>query len=437
MAILTKIIKAFKRQIEVDENRIQEMVVPQKLKYGKMKMNTKVIIPENFDFAFGYNGHAYDIIKNVESFEVNGLTIPRCVKKFKLAKPNKNGRYPDSFKVNCYYIGLIEYNFEWKTYRKMQFKDENFGIFKAGASGDITLKVNDSEKFLQSLLLVYSYLKKDEPKQIVNSWLSEISTNFIEKNNYSMKELLEKQVVSTALKEHLVNKLNTYGLEVIEFNLLNIEIPKKYTANFMIAKPQEQNMNTSDNARNVLFNPEYKLPTKQEEEKEIIEDVQEKQPTIAENIVNAQTVEEKKKFLFSTNKNEENELEKVDAHKSLFGNQEEVEKQNKTKKSFFGNEEKNSLPENTNTESVFTNFFETKESEGASDSVFYSWGIDNKKNINLDIQSNEKERNFVDLTQKSLYHKDRETKICPYCGEVNSIDNDFCCNRDCKKYMGD
>ena len=434
MNIINKIIKAFKKQIEVDENRIQEMVVPQKLKYGKMKMHTKIIIPENFVFAFAYNGHTYDIIQNVESFDVNGLTIPKCVKKFRLDKIDKNGKYPDSFKVNCYYIGLIDYKLEWKTYRKMQFKDENFGIFKAGASGDITVKVNDSEKFLQSLLLVYSYLKKDEPKYIVNSWLSEITTKFIEKNNYSMKDLLEKEVVATALKQHIENKLNTYGLDVIDFNLTNIEIPKKYTQNFKILSPQEQEMNMSGNAKDILFNPNYQSPKKQDEP---TQEIEEKQPTVAENILNAETVEEKKKLLFPTS-NDETPKTKVDAHKSLFGSYEKMESEKSEMALFENNVTSEKVESNINNDgSVFTNFFETNSTNQNSNSVFNSWNVADDKNTNSDTVIKQNERKFVDLTQKSLYHKDNVTKICPYCGEINNIDNDFCCNINCKKYMGE
>lgn len=346
MGILSKIKSMFKKDIKLDEKRTQEFVILHKLKKNTLNLETKVTVDEKFCLVFANDGKVYDILPSGE-WEINGLTIPKCVKKFKLAKPDKNGNFPKNFKIRLYYVYLYSIVIDFKSYRKLEFIDNNIGRFVASLSGKCTLKVENSLLFMKCLFTVYNHLKQDEVKFILSDWISEFVTDKTQKLNPPIEKLLKNFEIERELEEKLKVKLATYGLNLEKLELDEIKISKKALKKYNTIKEAEE----FEEHKKITLSPNTSLPF---------------------------NIDKSVEFNYNTELDENINLMKKDTIDSNFNN----------------------------TDTVFTDWTNKTEREN---------------------------KIFVDLNQKSLYDISiKETKICPYCREVNNINNKRCkfCEKD-------
>lgn len=201
------------KEIRLENKFAGELVYPV-LNRKKLKVGSTVIIPEDYAFVLGYDGKVLDVY-TAGKVELNLISMPETVKKLKLSKPDKNGKFAKKIKVNGYYVNLKEFVSPFKTFRKMLFKDERIGYFKAKTSGEIILYVKDPKQYMKAMLTQYSYLKKGEGIEILNNFISEYLTNKIEKNNYSVKQMLSDTAsISNHILPDMQKKFSKYGVEI-------------------------------------------------------------------------------------------------------------------------------------------------------------------------------------------------------------------------------
>lgn len=227
MGLIKTIKRWFKKDISIDFDISSFLVFVYKLKNQCIKLQTKITIPENFDFIIGKNGKVLDLLSSGEN--VLSLTnLPVSVKKFKLDKVDKYGKLPNKFEANAYFLNLKVFEYvKWNGYRKARVFDKDYGPIRFSLSGAYAFKISNSSVFMSNLLKIYDYLKNKEAEKILEGFISELVIYEIEKQNYGLEILKNKDALTDLLFEPVCQKMNTYGVEVLGFIIEKITIKHK------------------------------------------------------------------------------------------------------------------------------------------------------------------------------------------------------------------
>lgn len=217
----------FKKDIVLNFDISSNLIFVYKLKNGQVRLNHKVIVPNNFDFVIAKKGKVFDILKSGEH-ELSLSTLPKCVKSFKLDKPGGDGKLPKTFETNVYFVNLklFEYN-KWECYRKISLNDKCLGNYSIWIEGGFAFSVANSFRFVNSLLKIYDYLKNKEAESILESFLSEFVVDEIEKNNYKIEQVSNLDVLTDLVYEKLCERMVAFGIEIQGFIIEKIKMSKK------------------------------------------------------------------------------------------------------------------------------------------------------------------------------------------------------------------
>ena len=230
----------FRSDICPDEDKLKDIVTPYSLKNGAIKIDTKVVVPQNCAFVLGHNGKALDSFREGEYF-LCAATLPECCKKLKIHKPDKKGNLKKKFKVDAYFMNFKEYTFLFNTGRCVEMGNRAMGIFTAGAEGKVKLTIKDPRQFMTSLLAEFAYLRSGEAQKIVESWVEDCVIHCFRKNNFALSELISiNPLVLEKCKTDVSLILSKQGLLVLEFEFTNFLLPKKHQKEYNENKKKQQ-----------------------------------------------------------------------------------------------------------------------------------------------------------------------------------------------------
>ena len=371
MGIFSKLKNLFVSGITFDESKSKGVVSPQKLKGSKVKIDSKVTVPQNYSFVLASSGRCLDVFGAGEFF-LCAATLPECCKKLKIHKTDKKNKIKKSFKADAYFVNLNTFELDFKTNSKAELGGKASGIFHVGMQAKIKLKIVDVKKFMQVLLDEYAYLKQNEAEKIVLAYLSDFVVDILYKYNFALSEFLScNSLVDENVTTQLGHKVAKMGLILEDLCDIKFIMPKKYQ------KEYEQNYKKLHEPNDV--EPEQSVEQKEEERAGVMQE-QITQTSIP-NVKQQPKVAEDDYMPFGS----------IVIETSSVPKNEEVE----------------------HVDSDSQNNAEPQEQE-----------------LNQEDQS--KEQEFVDLNLNNLYKSDRTGKKCKFCGLVNSSDATVCeiCNND-------
>lgn len=230
----------FRSDICPEEEKLKDIVTPYALKNGAIKVDTKLVVPQNCAFVLGHNGKALDCFREGE-YVLCAATLPECCKKLKIHKPDKNGNLKKKFKVDAYFMNFKEYIFVFNTGKCVEMGNRAMGIFTAGAEGKIKIAINDPRQFMTSLLAEFAYLRSGEAQKIVESWVEDCVIHCFRKNNFALSELISiNPLIMEKCKTDVSLILAKQGLLVLEFEFTNFLLPKKYQKEYNENKQKQQ-----------------------------------------------------------------------------------------------------------------------------------------------------------------------------------------------------
>ncbi|MDD4816046.1 MAG: SPFH domain-containing protein [Clostridia bacterium] len=227
MGLIAYFKKKFSKDIKTEQDISGYLVFPFKAKNNKIYLNCKAVVPQDTVLVFGSNGKTFDCLQAGETM-LGAVTLPKCSKKFKLYKLNKDGSVPKDFKANAYFVSLSEHkNFEFSTYKKLKYKNEKDGKFWVDINFEIDFKVANPEKLLQFLLTQYAYLKPNESESILGDWLSDFVTTQMLKTDYMRSNFQEnKAELLQVLFLKVQKNLSNIGAELIDLRFKEIKMSK-------------------------------------------------------------------------------------------------------------------------------------------------------------------------------------------------------------------
>lgn len=136
------------------------------------------------------------------------------------------------FHCEVYFINkVMTFNTEWGTSNRFEILDPTFGVpLSIGASGTIEFKIFDSRKFLVNVVGTQEELSKNDliryfKGKIITKVKSYLARILNEISYLNVTAHLDE--LSEALKNELKNYFEEFGIELHNFYISNVIIPKK------------------------------------------------------------------------------------------------------------------------------------------------------------------------------------------------------------------
>ena len=187
---------------------------------------TQLIVHESQEAIFFMNGQALDLF-GPGRYTLETQNIPKIGK---LLNRTTGGETP--FHCEVYFINKTEQmSIKWGTDSKVQYMEPVYGFpISIGASGEMSLRVEDSRKLLLKLVGTEKFLGQQKLTEFFRSFLvTRVKTYLaqtMKENNINIFEIDENLATfSDSIKSLLVKDFEEYGVSLERFFVTNIVKP--------------------------------------------------------------------------------------------------------------------------------------------------------------------------------------------------------------------
>ena len=187
---------------------------------------TQLIVHESQEAIFFMNGQALDLF-GPGRYTLETQNVPKLSK---VLNRTTGGDTP--FHCEVYFINKTEQmNIKWGTDSRVQYVEPTYGFpLSIGASGEMSLRAEDSRKLLLKLVGTENFLTQAQLTVFFRSFLMTRVKTYIAqtmKNNaINIFEIDENlSMFSSAIKSLLVNDFADYGVALEQFFVTNIAKP--------------------------------------------------------------------------------------------------------------------------------------------------------------------------------------------------------------------
>lgn len=187
---------------------------------------TQLIVHESQEAIFFMNGQALDMF-GAGRYTLETQNIPLIGKVLNKATDDKT-----PFHCEVYFINKTEQmNIKWGTDSRVQYIEPTYGFpLSIGASGEMSLRVEDSRKLLLKLVGTESYLGQQQLTNYFRSFLMTRVKTYIAQvmktNSINIFEIDENLTMfSNAIKTLLVGDFADYGVALEQFFVTTILKP--------------------------------------------------------------------------------------------------------------------------------------------------------------------------------------------------------------------
>lgn len=387
-----------KYDVEPKEKDLETLVTRSSV--DVIKLNAKVVVPENYFFIIGKKGKVYDKFEAGEYF-LNYTLLPQMCRKFGIDKV-KNGESQDKIPADLYFVSRELRAGQFKTYRKVEMGTKAYGFFSAHVYGMYSYRVSDVKEFMQSLLNEYDYVKTGEAEDIVEAWVNEVVVSELEKQNFILDDVVKNSpIIAESLKLRVSKLFAIAGLELVSFEITKYKLPNKY----------------------------------QEESNKNIKDQKEKRNNQTAGVLSVDNMDSAEgatgKGVCADRMVSQGEVIKEEKHEN--GLEEDQNEAKRLLEEFGIGGMGNGEPEDINNSDGMGILNMTTETDSVKDEnqeiineeyvPFGNFVIEEAEDINKEKAKNSKEaKTFVDLSLNELYTNDaKNTKRCLSCGAENSL----------------
>ncbi len=187
---------------------------------------TQLIVHENQEAIFFMNGQALDMF-GAGRYTLETQNIPLISRAL-----NKGINDKSPFHCEVYFINKTEQmNIKWGTDSRVEYIEPTYGFpLSIGASGEMTLRAEDSRKLLLKLVGTENYLGQHQLVGYFRSFLMARVKTYIAQvmktNNINIFEIDENLTMfSNAIKNLLIGDFAEYGVSLEQFFVTTISKP--------------------------------------------------------------------------------------------------------------------------------------------------------------------------------------------------------------------
>lgn len=187
---------------------------------------TQLIVHESQEAIFFMDGQALDLF-GPGRYTLETENIPKLGKKI---NRTTNGKTP--FHCEVYFINRTEQmNIKWGTDSKVQYMEPKYGFpITIGASGEMSLRIEDSRKLLVKLVGTENILNQQKLvgffRAVLMTKIKSSIAQFMKTNSISIFEIDENLTFfSNSIKKELVPDFEEYGVALEQFFIMNTVKP--------------------------------------------------------------------------------------------------------------------------------------------------------------------------------------------------------------------
>lgn len=191
-------------------------------------IGTQLIVHESQEAIFFMNGQALDVFDKAGRYTLDTENLPIISKMFNLATDGVN-----QFHCEIYFINKVEHlGMKWGTDSKIQFLEPQYKFpLSIGASGELSITINNGKKLLLKLVGTEDYLSKNQLVSYFKSFLlvhlKPYLSKYIKENKINIFEIDEcLEDISRDIKELLDVDFNEYGIDLKQFFVTSIVKPE-------------------------------------------------------------------------------------------------------------------------------------------------------------------------------------------------------------------
>lgn len=228
MGVFSKIWDFFVSPIVLKKEKPNELVIPVRLKSSRIKLNKKIVVPDDWWAVVAVKDKIGDILQP-GTYKANENDLPITTRTGNALRKNKQGKVIPWIKCSVYYIRKNEIvNHLFRAGLPFIVKTENLGRIKGKVEGSFSVSVTSPEVFLKYLFMEYYRINRNTGLSFVrNLVVEEINALLEHKENEFEKMIVDWQYM-TDLMNHIITKhLNKIGVNVYDLQVQSFVLSKK------------------------------------------------------------------------------------------------------------------------------------------------------------------------------------------------------------------
>lgn len=131
------------------------------------------------------------------------------------------------FKAELYFVNTKQFvDMKWGTTTPVAMRDKDFGVIRIRAYGNYSFRVSDPAAFLREVFGTNGmYTVQDIESNLKNILVSQMSDTVAESKISALDMAMNYREFGDAIRDHAQAKLDTMGLALTDFNVVNISFP--------------------------------------------------------------------------------------------------------------------------------------------------------------------------------------------------------------------
>ena len=133
------------------------------------------------------------------------------------------------FKAEVYFVNTKQFlDKKWGTSNPVTMRDKEFGVIRIRSFGNYAFRVVDAEKFMKEVFGTMGLVKTEDIEgHCKNLLVSQLSDNLAESKISALDMAMNYQEVSQMIISGAQEKFAALGLELTDFNIINISFPEQ------------------------------------------------------------------------------------------------------------------------------------------------------------------------------------------------------------------
>lgn len=243
MGLFSNFKRLFNKSVTILPHQRNDMVSFVKLKRGMLKIGSEIVVEENYNFIIVHFNKVCDVLRP-GTYKVDEVSVPKLYKYSKAFYTKKGLFTPKTIKTDAYYINQVPFTLNtFKTPERIIAYKDNEKI-KIKLEGTFTIKVDDPEKLMKALCNDYAVISnKKAMKEIKNTIGFDVS-KILNKKHFTLDDYFtNREKIVEVLNNEIDNYVSNYGLQISNFFINTVILPKKN----IVDKPKEEVLNQGSN----------------------------------------------------------------------------------------------------------------------------------------------------------------------------------------------
>jgi membrane protease subunit (stomatin/prohibitin family) len=189
---------------------------------AEIKLGAQLTVRESQVAVFFKDGKAYEVFKPGR-YILKTKNIPLLIKVARLGYGENS-----PFRAEVYFCNMKTFrSIEWGTQEQIPFRDSELQIIRLGARGVFSMKISDPKLFITKstgIIEIFEFAS-------IKSYFSEVITHRFENvlaetisTVYDLPKIYD--TLSNAVKDKLKDDFNNSGLELVDFYVVSVFLPR-------------------------------------------------------------------------------------------------------------------------------------------------------------------------------------------------------------------